>query len=113
MKARILIVDDDRNLAKLMGIVLQRGGFEVAVANSLAEARMQTGHFDGIVADVRLPNGDGRHLRHDWPTVPMLVISGAPTDDPPEVLDGRLPFLAKPFHPTHLTDAVRALVEER
>jgi two-component system OmpR family response regulator len=110
---RILIVDDDPSLANLMAITLRRGGFAVETAGSLASARLHPGPFDGIVADVRLPNGDGRHLREDWPQVPMLVISGAPVDDPAEVLDGALPFLAKPFHPAHLTDAVRQLVEAR
>lgn len=105
---RILIVDDDPMLVKLMGITLARGGFLVETATSLHQARLKLGPFDGIVADVRLPNGDGRHLRHDYPNVPMLVISGAPVDDPPEVT--AMPFLAKPFHPGRLTEAVRHLV---
>lgn len=110
---RILIVDDDPTLAKLIAVTLARDGFEVETAGSLATARAKQGHFDGIVADVRLPNGDGRHLREDRPDVPMLVISGAPVDDPPEILDGGLPFLAKPFSRAHLLDAVHHLVEER
>ena len=110
MKPRILIVDDDPGLARLMTITLQRGGFDVVTAGSLYEAREKSGTFDGIVADVKLPNGDGRHLREHYPTVPMLIISGAPVDDPQEVSTGAIPFLAKPFHPNHLTDAVRALV---
>lgn len=108
---RILIVDDDPTLAKLMAITLRRRGFEVETAGSLAIARLQPGPFDGIVADIRLPNGDGRHLREDWPTVPMLVISGAPIDDPTEITGGALPFLAKPFHPHRLVEAVTQLVE--
>lgn len=107
---RILLVDDDPSLARAVSITLQRGGFAVVVAGSLQEARTQVGPFDGIVADVKLPNGDGRHLREDWPLVPMLVISGAPADDPPEILDGRYPFLAKPFSSDRLREAVRTLV---
>lgn len=107
---RILIVDDDPNLAKLMAIVLQRGGFEVETAGSLADARATTGAFDGIIADVHLPNGDGRHLRQDWPLVPMLVVSGAPIDEPADLLGGPVPFLAKPFTPAHLVEAVRELI---
>lgn len=110
---RILIVDDDPNLAKLMAITLRRNGFDVETAGSLASARLHLGRFDGIVADVRLPNGDGRHLREDWPHVPMLVISGAPVDDPAEITTNAMPFLAKPFHPYRLVEAVTQLVEAR
>jgi DNA-binding response OmpR family regulator len=107
---RILIVDDDPGLARVMAISLSRAGFEIVTAGSLEDARRQVGPFAVIVADVRLPNGDGRHLREDWPGVPMLVISGAPVDDPPAQELGT--FLAKPFHPSHLRDAVWALIPE-
>jgi DNA-binding response OmpR family regulator len=106
----ILLVDDDPGMRRVMTIVLQRGGFTVESAGSLQDARAAVGPFQAIVADVNLPNGDGRHLRESYPGVPMLVISGAPVDDPVEVTNGTLPFLAKPFHPQTLTAAVRALV---
>lgn len=109
--SRILIVDDDAALAKLMAIVLGRDGHEAVTAGSLQEARTQAGPFDLIVADVRLPNGDGRHLRQDWPAVPMLMISGAPVDEPAEVSTGAFPFLAKPFHSRHLQETVRGMLE--
>lgn len=107
--SRILIVDDDRSLATIMAVVLGRAGYDAVTAGSLADARTKSGPFDLILADVHLPNGDGRHLRDDWPSVPMLVISGAPVDDPPEV--EQLPFLAKPFHARHLQDRVREMLE--
>lgn len=107
---RVLVVDDDPSLVKMMGLSLLRAGFDVETALSLHEARKKAGPFAVIVADVRLPNGDGRHLREDWPDVPMLVISGAPADDPPEL--DRTHFLAKPFHPARLAEAIRELAGE-
>lgn len=90
-----------------MAITLARAGFEVATAGSLAEARTHVGPFGLIIADVHLPNGDGRHLREDWPGVPMLVISGATVDDPPGL--EQLPFLSKPFHPSHLVQLAKEM----
>jgi two-component system OmpR family response regulator len=105
---RVLLVDDDPGLARVVGISLARAGYEVITAGSLQEARTKSGPFSVIVADVHLPNGDGRHLREDWPNVPMLVISGAPADDPPGL--EKVEFLAKPFHPSSLAARLRDLV---
>ena len=96
----VLIVDDDPVIARLMGDALMRDGFTIAVAHSLAEAR-QIAHPDLVIADVRLPNGDGRHLRADYPGIPFLTTSGA---------ENMLPDLPKPFSMAALRAAVRELI---
>ena len=96
----ILIVDDDRTIARLIGDALSRDGFTVTLAHSLAEARQVT-HPDLVIADVRLPNGDGRHLRDDYPGVPFLTTSGA---------EDTLPDLPKPFSMAALRAAVRQVI---
>lgn len=98
MNRRLLLVDDDPALVGLMGIALTREGWEVVEATSLRQAQSAEGPFACVIADVRLPNGDGRHLRETFPDVPFLVISGDPRERPD---------LAKPFTMRMLRDAVQ------
>lgn len=98
---KVLIVDDERYLARMMREILERDGYVVTLAHSLVEAREANGPFDLVVADVRLPNGDGRHLRECFPETPFLTMSGYP---------GELPDLPKPFTPTVFRAAVRQAV---
>lgn len=101
MNKRLLLVDDDPALVGLLGIALTRDGWEVQEAHSLAQAAQAQGPFAAVVADVRLPNGDGRHLRDLYPETPFLVISGFPDEDPD---------LTKPFTVQQLRAAVAKLV---
>lgn len=112
-RRRLLIVDDETPLTNLLVEILEDDGFDAVAAGSLEEARALGGTWDLIIADVRLPNGDGRELRADHPDIPFLVISGAAIDDPPEIRSGLLPFLAKPFRPDELRAVVNHLLQPR
>jgi DNA-binding response OmpR family regulator len=101
----VLLVDDEPLVTDAIQKVLRRDGWVVVVAHSLAEAQAAPGVFDVVVADVRLPNGDGRHLRELHEGVPFIVISGFH-----EVGAGQADFLAKPFTPTQLREKIRAAV---
>ena len=60
---RVLVVDDDPTARRLLRLSLELEGAEVTDAASLSEARDQIGHhFDGVVLDRRLPDGDGLDL---------------------------------------------------
>lgn len=93
----ILVVDDDPALARLIRVVLEQDGYVVAEAHSLKEADAARGPFGLVLADVRLPNGDGRHLQGLFPNVPFITMSGH---------DDEMPDLPKPFSPTQLLDAI-------
>ena len=99
----ILIVDDEPLLTNLVQRVLEQDGWGVTVAHSLLDAKAQPGPFDAIVADVRLPNGDGRHLKELHPGIPFITMSG---------LHGELPDLPKPFSPAQLKATVYAAVPD-
>ena len=56
MAARILMVDDDPNLAEYLG----PSGFEVTVAGTAAGPdALRDGRFEALILDVMLPDGDG------------------------------------------------------
>jgi len=100
----ILIVDDEPIITVLAKRVLSKKGWQVFTANSLEQARQVTGPLDVIVADIRLPNGDGRHLRDLYPGVPFIVISGD---------QSQKPDLYKPFDPEQLIEKLESIVREK
>jgi DNA-binding response OmpR family regulator len=100
----ILIVDDEPIITVLAKRVLSKKGWQVLTANSLEEAKAAPGPFDVIVADIRLPNGDGRHLRELYPDVPFIVISGDASQKPD---------LYKPFDPEQLIEKLETVIKEK
>ena len=100
----VLIVDDDALLARLIPRTLEPLALTVTVAGSLAEARAvvaKWGKPDVVIADIHLPNGDGRHLREELADVPFIVISGFANEEPD---------LAKPFLGSTLRAKVQAVL---
>jgi DNA-binding response OmpR family regulator len=83
-EARILIVEDDRDLARVIGEVFARGGIAVKMAHSLQETIEACSAFDPhlLVLDIGLPDGDGFNVV-DWlrqqeslAHLPLVVYSG-------------------------------------
>lgn len=99
--SKVLVVDDDPVIAELIRRVLETDGYTVELAGSLAQARRAAGPFAAVLADVRLPNGDGHHLRESYPEVPFISMSGYP---------GEIPDLPKPFTPTLLRAMIRVAI---
>jgi PAS domain S-box-containing protein len=83
-EARILIVEDDRDLARVIGEVFARGGIRVQTAHSLQETIDACSTFEPhlLVLDIGLPDGDGFNVV-DWlrqhenlAHMPLVVYSG-------------------------------------
>ncbi len=81
---KILLVDDEEGLALLLSFMLQKDGYEVAVANDGEQAieKLKTFEPDVIVSDVVMPNLDGiemfKQIRANPKTanIPVIFISG-------------------------------------
>jgi DNA-binding response OmpR family regulator len=113
---KVLIVEDERHVARLLSFLLTRAGYEVAEAADGEEALLMIDEFrpDGIVLDLILPKLSGVELllaldNHSQ-TYPILIVTGCPDDEiPPEVARrSDIPRLEKPFVPDlllrHLLD---------
>ena len=84
LQARVLVVDDEVELADVMREMLEGAGHEVATAESGAVALelLATARFDAIVCDLRMPDMDGAGLwrevsaRHPQLACHMLFVTG-------------------------------------
>ena len=105
--AKILVVDDEINLIKLVRIRLEAHGHEVIVANDGKEGleKAKSEKPDLIILDVMMPKMDGylvcRLLKTDvlYMNIPIILFTGKAQDDFEEIGDkvGADAFIKKPF----------------
>src|SRR5207244_12790301 len=77
MRPRALIVDDDPEIAKVLTELVEREGFAVTCASSLAQARDQVAATvpDIVLVDIHLPDGSGLELLEGLgPSAPEVVL---------------------------------------
>lgn len=114
---KILVVDDDRDICRMVSSLLSREGWETAEAGDGAELDDRLTRFepDLLVLDLMLPGEDGlsicRRLRAET-AVPILLLTakGAETDQVVGLELGADDYVAKPFSPRLLVARVRALL---
>ncbi|MHB1843810.1 MAG: sigma-54-dependent transcriptional regulator [Deltaproteobacteria bacterium] len=107
---RVLVVDDEANLRKVLAATLKREGYEVATApdGEAALVEMAEGGADVVVTDLVMPKRDGlsllRELLVRHPEVPVIVITAHGTiDSAVEALKlGAFDFITKPFEQLEL-----------
>ncbi len=119
---RVLVVDDDEALRKMLGRYLEHIGFETATAHDTITAieLMEKTFFDVVLADVRMPGPDGLELL-DWiaakrPMTAAVMLSGC--DDVRLAVramkGGALDYVVKPFELKELSDTLgRAIGNKR
>ena len=103
MPQKILIADDDVETLRLIGLMLQRQGFEIAAATNGAQAldMSRNGSPDLIILDVMMPDMDGyqvtRQLRQD-PGRSREILGRIPAGrwGEPSDVGGTAVFLASP-----------------
>jgi len=120
-KTRVLIVDDDPNLSRLSGMILENSGqYEVLTENNAGRALLVARQFrpDVMLFDVDMPTKSGGDLAGEAASDPVLrhvpilfvtgLISKAEAGDR-QVDCGGLHFLAKPVTPERLLESVGKL----
>jgi DNA-binding NtrC family response regulator len=124
--ARILLIDNEAGLCRMMEAVLRDQGYQIkaytnpvqAVADFVAE------NFDLVISDIKMPEMDGlevlQHLRRRDPEIPVIMITAFATVEMSiqALRRGAYDMLTKPFEPDELIYRVKhalqhhALVEE-
>ncbi len=120
MAERILIVDDDLETLRLVGLALQRQGYDILAANTGAQAveSAMAELPDLILLDIMMPDVDGyevtRRLRAEPTTasIPILIFSakGQVDDKVTGYEAGADDYLTKPTHPAELAAHIKVLL---
>ena len=114
---KILLVEDDEEIQYVNQIILERRGYDVRLAMSLAEARAQITEDepDIIVLDIVLPDGSGldflKELRVDK-NIPILLLTalGTSNDVVAGLAAGGDDYLAKPYNNDEFLERVKAML---
>lgn len=116
----LLVVEDEPSIQAGLRDRLEREGFRVDVAGSLAAAReLLASRPDLVVLDRRLPDGDGLQLlqdlraRGDRTAVLVLSARGLPQDRVQGLEDGADDYLGKPFDVRELLARIRIVLQRR
>jgi len=112
---RILIVDDEPEILRLLARRLTRRGYQVSQASGSQEAlaRLQEAIFDLAILDYMMPDTNGlelaRRCRTRQPTLQVLILTGSPVTS--EIERAGYPYLRKPLENLdHLDEAIEGLV---
>lgn len=118
---RILIVEDEPEIQRVLRILLEREKYSVDCVSNGMEAieYMKSGAYDAVVLDVMLPGKDGisvlKTVRGQGITTPVLMLTAkADVEDRVAGLDaGADDYLPKPFASTEFLARIRALLRRK
>ncbi len=121
MPHKILIVDDDMDNLKLIGLMLQRQGYEVSAASTGGQAltKIAGDQPDLVILDVMMPDMNGyevcRRLRTNPGTkhIPIIMFTAKTLiDDKVAGFEaGADDYLTKPTHPAELASRIQAILQ--
>lgn len=122
---RVLIVDDEADIRKVVRMTLQKAGYDVLEAENGEKAieTINAGEnrllLDVLICDIRMPKINGveaiAYFRANYPRVPVIVLTGFPdTDMATSMLrQGVVDYLVKPVEGEKLREAVGRAMEQR
>ncbi|MBI4827191.1 MAG: response regulator transcription factor [Nitrospirae bacterium] len=116
MADRILAVDDDADILKVLKANLELHGYEVDAADTWAKAReiLSAVQPDLIILDVMLPDGDGveicRQVRKESPKIPIIMLTARDkvSDKVIGLESGADDYMVKPFETLELLARIKA-----
>lgn len=101
----VLVVDDEPSICEMLEVALKKWGYKVRTAKSLKEgiAAVERGRIDGVLSDIKLPDGTGVELLHRIKTLPekppvLLMTAFGNTEAAVEAMKlGAFYYVTKPF----------------
>jgi len=120
MPERILVVDDEPNMLRLLKtILMDKTGYEVTTTNNPLEVSklLQEGHYDLVVTDLKMPLVDGIDLigivKNIDASMPIIVITAYGTIETAEeaIQKGAYDFITKPFRKETILITIKRALE--
>jgi len=119
MKAKLLIVDDERNIREGLQKALSTDGYEVELAADGREAmeKIEEGDIDLIITDLKMPNISGDELMkaalEQYPYLPVIILTGHGTiENAVEAMrNGAYDYITKPLNIDKLSLIVKRALE--
>ncbi len=116
MNNRILAVDDDKDILKVLKANLELHGYDVYTAENWTEGRESLSVYmpDLIILDVMLPDGDGteicRDVRKEMPDIPIIMLTAKDkvSDKVFGLESGADDYVVKPFETLELVARIKA-----
>ena len=124
-KGRVLIVDDEPDVRKVVKMTLTKAGYDVIEAEDgeQAIAAIKEGEnpllLSVIISDIRMPKINGveaiHYFQQQWPRVPLIVLTGFPDIEMAIgfLKTGVVDYLVKPVEKDTLTNAVAKALAQR
>jgi len=113
---RVLAIDDEGDILRLIRIKLEKEGFEVITASDGEEGveKVLTEEPDIIIVDVMMPGKDGyqviqevrEELGNDAPPAIILSVRGGAADIARGLAAGAIDYITKPFSPSELIERI-------
>ncbi len=122
---RILVVDDEPDIRKVVRMTLEKAGYQVLEAEDGEKAIeiINTGEnrlmLDVMICDIRMPKINGveaiAYFQKEWPRVPLIVLTGFPDTDMATsfLRQGVVDYLVKPVEGEKLRASVAKAMEQR
>lgn len=119
--ARILVVDDEEGMREFLGIMLQKEGYQVDMANSGEEAiaLVRQQRFDLIITDLKMPRMSGldvlNRIKEMDPEIGVVLITAYASSETAvdAMKGGAFDYLAKPFDVEEMKEVVRGALRRR
>ncbi|MFD2872556.1 sigma-54-dependent transcriptional regulator [Mucilaginibacter ximonensis] len=118
---KILIIDDEVNVAVLLSKFLTRNGFNVTTASSGSSGieHLKNEEFDLVLCDYRLEDTDGREMlrliKTEYPTTGVIIITGySDIKMAVELIKmGAYDYISKPLYPDEILNTITKAIETR
>src|SRR5471030_649213 len=116
---KILIIDDEVNVALLLSKFLTRNGFDVSTASSGTSGleQLKTGEFNLVLCDFRLEDTDGREMlrqiKTHYPKTGVIIITGySDIKMAVELIKmGAYDYITKPLYPDEILNTITKAIE--
>jgi DNA-binding response OmpR family regulator len=118
-KGKILVVDDEQDMAKALKVRLKANGYHVVLASDSVQAFVMAGKErpDLIILDIMIPGGGGfvvaERLKQSQTThhIPIIFLTGIPGGEEKAHQLGASGYVMKPYHPDELMETIHRALE--